>query len=107
GLAPPACPDRARSGRRVVRVAPHQGAGPAPGHIPLADTSHRNPDNAAARPAAVHSPTAALIAHLARIVRCLDCSATIPDRRAPSAARKRSLVPSERGEQLPRAPANR
>ena len=92
GFAPPACPDKARSGRRVVRVAPHRVAGPAPGHILLADTPGRNPDKAVARPAAVHSPTAALIARLARIVCCLDCSATIPDHRAPFAARKGSLV---------------
>src|SRR5450755_5687 len=100
GLAPPACPDKARSGRRVVQVAPHRVAGLAPGHNPLADTSDRNPNKAVARPAA------ALIAHLARIVRCLDCSATIPGRGAALAARKVSLVPAERGEQLPPARAS-
>src|SRR5271169_4064530 len=108
-LAPQACPDKVRSGPRVVPIAPHRAAEPesALGRNPAADTPDRNPEKTVALPTAVHSPIAAGIADWARTVRCIDRSGTIPDRPAAFAAREASLVLVEGGEHLPPAQANR
>src|SRR5437899_1004554 len=95
-LAPQACPDKVRSGPRVVPIAPHRATEPelTLGRNPAANTPDRNPGKTVARPTAVHSPIASRIADWERIVRWIDRSATIPDCRAAFAARKVSPVPA-------------